>query len=98
MEAISKVQEFETSDLFLATYLLVRQFKLTKQPTSKKRYVTFYFERSKGLDGAVQDFFNRTAMCDPLALLEKYRSVKTQAWDAKRLARETAEDGGDEDE
>ena len=92
MERKTKIEEFETQDLLLVTYLLVKQFKTIRPPSILHRYVTFYFERTKEIEQAVQDFFNHTALCDPLVLLERYRSVKSQAWDAKKLSHRANED------
>lgn len=74
---------FKTTDMFLVAYLLYKNFPPCKSPIAKKRYVTFFFEKTAELEKAVLEFRTHTATCDPLTLLEKFRTVKSLALDAR---------------
>ena len=74
---------FKSTDTMLVTFLLYRNFSPFKPPVAKKRYVTFFFEKTPELEQAVQEFHSRKATCEPLTLLEKFRTVKSLVIDAR---------------
>jgi hypothetical protein len=79
-------KEYRTSDLFLVAFLTVNQFKYVRRPSARpnSRYAVFCFENTEEIQHQVEKFLNREAVCEPLTLLETYRSIKTQAWDIKK--------------
>jgi len=85
MENTTEVEEvFQTSDLFLVAYLFLKGYSLIRPPHLKKTLIVYTFERTPKLEEACQNFVNRSDLVEPLSLLERYRTLKAQAWEAKK--------------
>jgi len=85
MEKATKAEAvFQTSDLFLVAYLFLKGYSLIRPPHLKKTLIVYTFERTSKLEEACQNFVNRSDLVEPLSLLERYRTLKAQAWEAKK--------------
>ena len=101
MEKTTKAEEvFQTSDLFLVAYLFLKSHSLIRPPHLKKTLIVYTFERTSELEEDCQNFVNRSDLVEPLSLLERYRTLKAQAWEAKRRLKGHGEIemGGSDDE
>jgi hypothetical protein len=98
MEKTTEVEIFQTSDLFVVAYLFLKGFAFSRPPYLKKTLIIYTFEKTPELEKTCQEFFNRTALVEPLSLLERYRTMKTQAWETKRRLSDRGQIGGGSDE
>jgi hypothetical protein len=81
---MEKISEVKIKDLFLASYLICKDFKYSRSPQLENRLVTFYFVKTKELEDACSSYVNHLALVDPLAILEAYRTVKVIGWEIKK--------------
>ena len=76
---------FTTTDVFLVIFLLYKNFLPCKPHVAKKRYVTFFFEKTPELEQTVSQYRNRLASREPVAFIEKWRTVRMMTWDARNV-------------
>lgn len=91
METIRKpkteeTEEFQTSDINLAAFLLCRKFDFFKPPEQENRLTTFVFKQSPELTLAVSDYYSRRASVDALTLFEQQKVTKGYVWDNRKAA------------
>ena len=74
-----KIQNFETTDFQLATFLLAKDVLLLgirDIPASKRKI--FVFEQNDELQRLVNGFWARKELIEPILLLEAQRRLKTR--------------------
>lgn len=95
MEKATEVEVLKTSDLFAATYLIVKGFPLIKPPyLNRKGFVVYTFNKTPELEDAWVRFEERSDLIEPLSLMEQYRFLRAQSWEMRKRAKDVGESGG----
>jgi len=71
---------YRTSDLGIATFLFVLDFKLIKTSLSGPNRLDFFFESTPDIEGRVESFLNGQAQAPARRLFEAYRSLRALAF------------------
>jgi hypothetical protein len=74
MEHIENVNLYETSDLYLSAYLLVKGHELGFEKKGKK--TVFKFVKTPNLDENVNEYFVGKGQCEPLAFANSIKNLK----------------------
>ena len=67
---------FRTSDIALASYLIIRGYSVADIVRDSGTRATFCFEDQPDRASQVLEFFNRQAVVEPLAFLDNVKSLK----------------------
>lgn len=67
---------FQTSDIALAAYLVLRGYTLAGVNQVNRYKATFKFDGDPDGDGEILKFFNRKAKVEPNSFLEQVKSLK----------------------
>ena len=78
------MNEYETSDLGTASYLLTIGHQLLTLNRVNPRRALFIFERTSDIERTVEDFWNGTARVAPLALLQSQKTLKSRIYASER--------------
>jgi hypothetical protein len=76
------VKTQQVDDLFLVSYLLLKDFKPTSR-TGDTRRAIFSFELSTELREEIENYYSHKTSVDALALFDRYRVAFTLAKNAK---------------
>jgi hypothetical protein len=72
------------SDVNLVAYLKCRGYKEVSRPKFTDPVVTFYFQASPELQKAIDAYFARECLVEPMAMCEALRLLKGQIGDIRR--------------
>ena len=67
-------EKYITSDLYLAAYLKVKNFKFKVEKMKTKS--NFIFERSEELMACVEEYLTESGSCNPLAYANSIKNIK----------------------
>jgi len=67
-------EKYITSDLYLAAYLKVKNFKFKVEKMRTKS--NFIFERSEELMTCVEEYLTESGSCNPLAYANSIKNIK----------------------
>lgn len=73
---MNDVNEFRTSDFYIAVYALTQGAKVAYLDRTDPRRVVFVFETLKNGENLVRDFLYRKALVDPQDFVEKIKVLK----------------------
>jgi len=69
-------KQFMTSDIALASYLVIRGYPILGISRGHANRVIFHFKDRSDRKRHVLEFFNRQAVVEPLAFLDNVKSLK----------------------
>jgi hypothetical protein len=73
-------EEYTTTDLCLATTLIVLGFKITRLDRETESRARFVFDKTKKLDEAVTDFYLHKLEVEPLGFFGEMRMLKSRIY------------------
>jgi hypothetical protein len=71
---------FITYDLFLSSTLVTLGFRIDSLGKQDKQKVSFYFQRERGLDEAVQSYWAKSLLVEPQAFAANLKMVKNRIY------------------
>ena len=72
----NRIEPFLTSDTNLVAYLIVNGFKQANPPRLRDRHVYWAFEKTPGLDQAVQSYNDRNALVDAQTICDCLKKLR----------------------
>jgi len=67
---------YQTSDIALAAYLVIRGYSIANVSHDQSNKATFHFQDKPEREHHVLEFFNRQAVVEPVSFLDHVRGLK----------------------
>ena len=76
MKSTATLATYQTTDIALASYLVIRGYSIVNVTHNQSNKATFHFQDKPEREHQVLEFFNRQAVVEPVGFVDYVKSLK----------------------